>query len=150
MRKPRKSPPANYGSNICFECQNACGGCEWSEVDPQTEKIRFAPVPGWTAKPTAIRKISAGDDIKSFHVTACPKFQPMRRNPPKIHLGTRMRPVIATDVLGDEKRYASVTEASKAVYTSIWNICSACKGKTKTAGGYRWRYEEETDGKTKM
>ena len=36
--------------NICFDCANACGGCPWTAVDPVTNKIRFEPVPGWTAK----------------------------------------------------------------------------------------------------
>lgn len=35
------------GANICFDCEKACGGCSWSEVDPETKKVRFQPVPGW-------------------------------------------------------------------------------------------------------
>ena len=29
-------------TNICFDCQLAIGGCEWS--------AKFEPVPGWTAE----------------------------------------------------------------------------------------------------
>lgn len=41
-------------TNICFDCQNACGGCCWSEIDPITGKPRFQPVPGWKAKPSKL------------------------------------------------------------------------------------------------
>lgn len=42
-------------ANICFNCQRACGDCPWSEIDPETDKPRFQPVPGWTAKRVILR-----------------------------------------------------------------------------------------------
>ncbi len=33
--------------NLCFDCEKACGGCSWSEVNPDTGRVRFEPVPGW-------------------------------------------------------------------------------------------------------
>jgi len=132
-----------YGANICIDCKNACGGCEWSEIDPITKHPRFAPVPGWTAKPTVIRKNPAGEDIVSFHVAACPKFKPMRRNATQRHLGAPPRPVIATDVHGEVREFASIGEAARATGAREPNIIAACNGKIKTAGGYRWRYAEE-------
>lgn len=58
------------GANICFDCDRACGGCSWSEVDLETKRTRFEPVPGWTAKKVLLH----GD--QTYHITACPLFKP--------------------------------------------------------------------------
>ena len=60
-------------ANICFDCQKACGGCSWSEIDPDTGKPRFQPVEGWTAKPVVIQ-VENGRAVEGYHVTACPEF----------------------------------------------------------------------------
>lgn len=36
--------------------------------------------------------------------------------------------------------YNSVTEAAAAVYITYTAIVAACRGRRKTAAGYRWRY----------
>jgi hypothetical protein len=41
------------------------------------------------------------------------------------------------------KEWQSVTEAQKDL--SVSNITSACKGKYKTAGGFKWMYKEDFD-----
>jgi hypothetical protein len=65
-------------TNICFDCQNACGGCSWSELDPETGKTRFEPVLGWTAEPVTL---NLGWCIeRTYHITACPQFVP---DPPR-------------------------------------------------------------------
>lgn len=33
------SPGRILGVNICADCDNACGGCSWSERDPETNKM---------------------------------------------------------------------------------------------------------------
>lgn len=68
-----------YGSraNICFDCDKACGGCSWTEIDPITERPRFEPVPGWTAEKTMLNVGSSGNRrrfLKTYHITACPEF----------------------------------------------------------------------------
>lgn len=66
-------------TNICFNCQNACGGCSWSELDPDTRKPRFEPVPGWTAKPVLLHVATSKKKpiiIETYRVTACPQFIP--------------------------------------------------------------------------
>ena len=63
---------------ICWECENACGGCEWSEIDPETRKPRFAPVPGWTAEACVLR-MGGQRQVTSYHVEACPKFTKGKR-----------------------------------------------------------------------
>ena len=66
-------------TNICFDCQKACGGCSWSEYDPQKRGTRFEPVPGWTAEKVPLR---TGTDqrgtrvIETYAITACPEFVP--------------------------------------------------------------------------
>lgn len=69
-------------ASICFDCRRALGGCSWSEIDPETERPRFQPVPGWTAEPSVIYAGSkrAADHVNSFRVTACPLFVP---DPPR-------------------------------------------------------------------
>ena len=42
-------------ANKCIDCANAYGGCPWTEIDPETGKPKFEPVPGWTAKPVRRR-----------------------------------------------------------------------------------------------
>lgn len=66
-------------ANICFECQKACGGCSWSAVDPVTHKLRFEPVPGWTAKKVLMKSWSwktRCEYVETYHITACPEFEP--------------------------------------------------------------------------
>lgn len=69
--------------NICFDCRRACGGCSWSAYDPVEDKIRFEPVPGWTAEPAVIFAGSVNGiryEIVTWHITACPLFAP---DPPR-------------------------------------------------------------------
>lgn len=69
--------PTNSRANICFDCQKACGGCSWSEIDPSTKKPRFEPVPGWTAEPI---RMQIGNNqygkvmTDTYRITACPEF----------------------------------------------------------------------------
>ncbi len=48
----------------CWYCQNAEGGCEWSDG--------FKPVPGWDATPSIIKDEEG--DILSYHIRSCPKY----------------------------------------------------------------------------
>lgn len=64
-------------TNICFDCQKACGGCSWSELDPDTLKTRFKPVPGWTAEKVKYQTQAINGGAKfcdTYHITACPEF----------------------------------------------------------------------------
>lgn len=58
--------------SICFDCKRACGGCSWSEVDTATDKVRFEPVPGWTAE-KVYQKINK-KYVGTYRVKACPLF----------------------------------------------------------------------------
>lgn len=63
--------------NLCWDCERACGACPWSAVDPNTDEIRFDPVPGWTARKVT-RPVGNGPGgkawMETYHITACPLF----------------------------------------------------------------------------
>ena len=76
--------PGNYksNSNICFTCENSCGKCPWSAIDQETGKVKFDPVPGWTAKMVKLRagqRGSKSEVIDTYHITDCPLYKPTRR-----------------------------------------------------------------------
>ena len=75
--------PNGAKTNICIECEKACGGCSWSAADPITGKLLFEPVPGWTATPVLLNLGRHFDGRKSYaqtyHITACPEFVPAER-----------------------------------------------------------------------
>lgn len=85
--KPR-SDNAKFAKrgNICFDCENALGGCSWSALDPVTGKPQFKPVPGWTAEPVVIQEKNGSYRYKwdTYSITDCPQFvrTPDRKVPP--------------------------------------------------------------------
>lgn len=65
-----------YGEHLCWDCENACGGCSWTEVDPVTGKVRFKPVEGWK---TRIVKVNTGRHIvEKEQIYDCPLFIPTK------------------------------------------------------------------------
>lgn len=131
-----------YGSNPCWVCQNAGGGCEWTDEDPETGHTSFKPVPGWEAIEATLRADKGQPRVTTYRILRCPKFKPMRGNDTQRHLGAPPRPVIATDVNGEAREFASIGEAARATGARDPNIIAACNGKIKTAGGYKWRYAD--------
>lgn len=92
-------------ANICINCKNAVPdnrghGCEWSR--------NFDPVPGWTAEPTILR--AGGNEIESYRITDCPKFERDDRYKPET---AQSRPVrvrcLETGIV-----YNSMNEAAKS------------------------------------
>ena len=73
-KKQKKAHKVEYQSTqLCWTCDNACGGCEWSD--------HLEPVPGWDATPTS-RVLKVGGKGKggtrvasSFVIHYCPKFR---------------------------------------------------------------------------
>lgn len=66
-------------TNICFDCKKACGGCSWSEINPDTKKPRFEPVPGWTAEKVILQVGNSKSGhvmIETYAITDCPLFEP--------------------------------------------------------------------------
>ena len=71
----------NYGgkTNICIDCKKACGGCSWTAVDPETDELKFEPVPGWEAKKAFY--MNCGVPQETYHITACPLFEMDEKRP---------------------------------------------------------------------
>lgn len=57
-------------ANICFDCENACGGCSWTEFDPVTRGTRFKVPEGAVATPVYDRN---GIFI-TYSISVCPLF----------------------------------------------------------------------------
>lgn len=56
----------------------------------------------------------------------------------------KRRSVVQLSLDGQElQRFESLLSASKALGIDVRSIGNVCKGKTKSAGGYRWRYAED-------
>lgn len=57
------------------------------------------------------------------------------------------RVLLQIDIKSDEEigRFKSVTDAGKALGIDPSGISKVCKGKTKSCGGYKWKYEEQTN-----
>ena len=51
---------------LCWDCENATGGCSWSK--------RFIPVEGWDAIPTRVN-MTVGKKVDSYTVVSCPLFK---------------------------------------------------------------------------
>ena len=77
VQKKGRGGHTGGSTNICFDCQNACGGCSWTEFDPGTKRPRFEPVPGWTAEPVLLNvggMRGGARLIETYHITNCPQF----------------------------------------------------------------------------
>lgn len=73
-----RQPRNRGGTNICFDCKKACGGCSWSEWDTAEKRPRFEPIKGWKAiKVPYFAGAGRGAKIDStYYITECPEFDP--------------------------------------------------------------------------
>jgi hypothetical protein len=61
-------------------------------------------------------------------------------------IDTQKRAVIQMDLDGNEiAKYEKMNDAAKATGINVGNIGNVCQGRSKTAGGYRWRYADKKD-----
>ena len=65
-------------TQLCETCQKAYGDCSWTEVDPDTGKVKFVPVKGWDAVP--IVRMLKGEKQESYEIRSCPEYVP---DPPR-------------------------------------------------------------------
>lgn len=67
--------PASH-ANICFDCRRACGGCSWSEIDPETNKVRFEMPIGCKTEKIWRRKEWSCESIyyQTLRIVSCPLF----------------------------------------------------------------------------
>lgn len=71
---PEQDPAGKV--NLCFDCARACGGCPWSEYDPEAERVRFQTIPGWTAEKVTLQPVGQQGFVETYHITDCPLFRP--------------------------------------------------------------------------
>lgn len=61
------------------------------------------------------------------------------------YAGRKKRPVVGISDTGEVVRFGSLAEASKKCHVSRSNLCNTLKGKRNICGGYRWKYEDESE-----
>ncbi len=59
-------PITERGTQLCWDCKNALGGCSWSNGT-------FTPIEGWTATPSEI-PMSLKYATKTYAIRECPQF----------------------------------------------------------------------------
>jgi hypothetical protein len=64
-----------------------------------------------------------------------------RRESILIANGKKSVPVVCTFADGSEVMFKSATEAARYFSIDRGSICKCCRGKSKSAGGFKWRYE---------
>ena len=62
----------NHKPQLCETCANYAGGCSWIEVGIDG-RVRFIPVPGWTAKKVPYTGGINKDDF-TYEISACPQY----------------------------------------------------------------------------
>ncbi len=63
----------------------------------------------------------------------------------------RIKPVVQLSMDGEFiKQYDTMIFASKTTGIDYSSICDCCRGKSKTAGGFRWMYKEDYDKPTQQ
>ena len=67
-----------FNQNICWACQNACGGCSWSQS--------LTPVEGWEVEeiPYMMYHGSGYTVASTYHITKCPEFV---QDEPRVNIG---------------------------------------------------------------
>lgn len=76
----RRYDMSEDSKTLCWKCANAYGDCEWTEVDPETGRVRFGYVPGWEVKRRVVKSNRYNQLIGTERLTviSCPKFRPDR------------------------------------------------------------------------
>lgn len=63
----------DFGTNICWDCEKACGQCPWTAIDPETKEVQFNPVPGW--KTEKKRRKTGRNWVEVEQIVECPLFE---------------------------------------------------------------------------
>lgn len=72
----------NKEDQLCWDCQNALGGCPWSACGEA--------IPGWTAQKTLIPNGCESEYTESYKITACPMFIKDKERLPIVLPGERI------------------------------------------------------------
>lgn len=65
-------PTYNHQRQLCETCRNYAGDCPWTEVGADG-RVRFEPVPGWTAKKVPYYSGSMQGSF-TYEISACPLY----------------------------------------------------------------------------
>lgn len=133
MSNPKKDMVKH--SQLCWECEKACGRCSWSSS--------FTPVPGWNAKPTKIISYTAigGGKRKKFYVDSyeihdCPEFELMEEikrriangKPINSRLCSRYNPAVIGEIkrlrLEENLKFSEIAEIIGYDVRSVYRIFS--------------------------
>lgn len=63
-------------TSICFDCRKAVGLCSWSEVDRETNQIRFVPPEGAVYEERAYKLFDSRGVDRALWIKQCPLFDP--------------------------------------------------------------------------
>ena len=139
-------------ANICFDCENATGGCSWSALDPVTGKPQFKPVPGWTATPAVLQAKNGSYQYKwdTYSITACPQFVPTpeRKVPPDYISEPEKKPEKETELPKNQKVCPICGKKFIAKNKGTVYCCWDCRYQADLAR--KARYRAEMRGKPKQ
>ena len=113
---------------LCWECENATGGCSWSN------HWEHSPVPGWTAVETKIRNNNTGNG-SSYIVIDCP---------PSLGLLSINSMTASNSVLIPVQCEYFAMEAVAAMLSSIANIQKELNPTLNIAGFLLTMYDSST------
>ena len=51
---------------MCWTCENACGGCSWSK--------ELKPINGWVARKVRVKN-QEGDEYSTYRIIFCPRYK---------------------------------------------------------------------------
>lgn len=104
---------------LCWTCQNACGGCSWS--------LSLTPVEGWTATPSAIKSVKK--DVPTYHIEECPQYIPDKTQipKPKRKKGKGITNVEKNLILALYNEGRTITEIAHQVNISRNTVLKYCK-----------------------
>ena len=131
-----KTEGSRNQQTLCWDCENATGGCSWSDHNEHT------PVEGWTAIETRIKvhNPTQNDQIStSYIVLACPEFikDARLRKPPEVN---RRREIDKEQVIEAYQRGVLIKDIEEATgYTSSTIYDILLEAGVRTGGRTRGR-----------
>ena len=80
------------------------------------------------------------NSIHAWSTGLCKTTNKMKEHTKKLHK-SNCKKIIQLNLSGEIiKVWKSIISIEKELGINKQNICSACKGKRKTAGGFKWKY----------
>lgn len=61
------------------------------------------------------------------------------------YAGRKKRSIIGISNIGEIVKFSSLAEAERSCHISRSNLCNTLKGKRNTCGGFKWKYDDESE-----